>query len=86
MGITKADGKRALRFAGKEMSKGALQAIGSIVIYVLVLWAVYSNFFSPNSRDTLDTALRLKAPGMSRVVDRQVYPSASSQSEREQQH
>jgi hypothetical protein len=68
--VSKATTKRALRFAGKEVAKGALQATGSILIYVLVLWAVYSNFFSSKGRDTLDSALKLKAPGMTRVLDR----------------
>ena len=63
--------KKALHFAGKEVAKGALQATGSILIYVAVLWAIYSNFFSSKGRDTLDSALKLKAPGMTKLLDRQ---------------
>lgn len=83
MGFTTVDRRRALKFAGKEIAKGALQATGSILIYVIVLWAIYSNFFSLKDRNTLDTALRLKAPGMSRVVDNQAFPTSAR--EREEQ-
>lgn len=47
------------RFALKEMSVGALQAVGTIVVYALVLWLLLRHYIS---NAELRDALYMRAP------------------------
>lgn len=52
-----------LIFVMKEIGKGALQAIGSLTVYLLVLWLVFSKLLK-NSNGLIARALAMKAPGL----------------------
>ena len=61
--------RRFGRYASREMGKGALQAVGSIVIYVLVLWLLLSKLLPPEDKDRLSAALAMKSPQVGRFIE-----------------
>jgi hypothetical protein len=63
--------RRVMRFVGSHIAKGALQAVGGIAIYLLVLYLIMSNFFSRKHASAIDDALMMRSPGMKRVMDRE---------------
>ena len=63
--------KRALKFVGTGLSKGALHAMGGIIVYMLALWLVLSNFFPKLNDKLVNDAIRSRSPALSRMVDRE---------------
>jgi hypothetical protein len=57
---------KTLKFVGKEISKGLLQATGGIALYLLVFWFILSKYFKT---DRLETALYAKTPGLYNLVN-----------------
>ena len=56
---------------GKEMAKGMLQAIGGILIYILVVWVVITKYFKRSEdKNHLKTALYIKSPGMFNILQK----------------
>jgi hypothetical protein len=54
-------------YAGSNMGKGALQAVGALLVYVIVLWIVV--YMANHSKETtnLSAALAMKSPQFSRM-------------------
>ena len=55
-------------FMGKEMGKGMLQAIGGVLVYVIVVWIVISSVF-PRITEVAAKAIALKSPGLYNFVE-----------------
>jgi hypothetical protein len=51
-------------FVAQNLTKGGLSAIGSIVVYVMVLWFVVSKWVKNSESSILTRALAMRAPGL----------------------
>ena len=51
-------------FVGKELAKGALNAVGGIAIYAFVIWLILSNLLGTARSKQMNTALEMRAPGL----------------------
>lgn len=60
---------KILFFAGKEISKGALQAVGGIFMYVIVLMFILKYFFSDENKKGVRNAMYAKTPGLYKAVE-----------------
>ena len=63
MGSSKGDGIFAFltwRFAATKMSEGALQAIGAVIVYALVVYLVVSGYGTAELKD----AIKIKTGGV----------------------
>ena len=60
-------------FSGKEISRGALQAIGAIAIYAFIIWLAIKKIYP----ELVTTALSLKSPAFSTLAMNTVNQNAN---------
>jgi hypothetical protein len=57
------------KFVGKELAKGALNAVGGIIIYALAMWVILSNVLGARETATIHQAIQMRTPGLAMAQD-----------------
>jgi hypothetical protein len=76
----------ALRFVAVHVGKGALQAVGALVIYMLVLWVLFAHVLKGNDNALVARALAMKAPGLAYQYPQQQQQQQQQQPQQRHQH